>query len=120
VRVEVDEVDPIVRNLLDRETGVGETFEPLAGGAAFRLERIVSRGAASPPGFWYDQEEPEWVALLAGTATLELQGGKPVELSAGEALLLPAHRRHRVAATSPDAVWLALHFAFDPTESGVT
>jgi cupin 2 domain-containing protein len=29
-----------------------------------RVERIVSRGQASPPGFWYDQAEGEWVLVL--------------------------------------------------------
>ena len=32
----------------------------------FRIERIVSRGQASPPGFWYDQETDEWVLLVSG------------------------------------------------------
>ena len=35
-----------------------------------RIERIVSLGQASPPGFWYDQDEAEWVLLLAGAARL--------------------------------------------------
>jgi cupin 2 domain-containing protein len=25
-----------------------------------RIERIVSTGQASPPGFWYDQDWTEW------------------------------------------------------------
>jgi hypothetical protein len=29
-----------------------------------RVEQIVSRGQASPPGFWYDQAEGEWVLVL--------------------------------------------------------
>ena len=33
-----------------------------------RIERIISRGHASPPGFWYDQPQREFVALLAGAA----------------------------------------------------
>jgi len=35
-----------------------------------RVERIVSLGQASPPGFWYDQAEGEWALVLAGTAKL--------------------------------------------------
>src|SRR5712671_843401 len=34
-----------------------------------RVERIVSLGQASPPGFWYDQAEGEWVLVLAGAAS---------------------------------------------------
>jgi len=101
---------PVVRSLLETVAGEGETFEPLCAGGTFRLERIVSRGASSPPGLWYDQERPEWVALVAGHATLELEADRRLELAAGDSLLLPAGCRHRVAATSPDTIWLALHF----------
>jgi hypothetical protein len=34
-----------------------------------RVERIVSLGQASAPGFWYDQAEGEWVLVLAGAAS---------------------------------------------------
>ncbi len=35
-----------------------------------------------------------------------------VSLGPGDHLLIPAHRRHRIAWTAPDevTVWLALHF----------
>jgi cupin 2 domain-containing protein len=86
-----------------------EQFIPLLQTALLRLEQIVSRGQASPAGFWYDQPTPEWVALLAGSATLEFADGR-LPLAAGDALLIPAHCRHRVAECSQDAIWLALHF----------
>ena len=35
-----------------------------------RVERIVSSGHCSPEGFWYDQDEQEWVPLLQGAARL--------------------------------------------------
>jgi hypothetical protein len=35
-----------------------------------RVERIVSLGQASPPGFRYDQAEGEWVLVVAGAAKL--------------------------------------------------
>jgi len=77
-----------------------------------RIERIVSAGQTTQPGQWYDQPGDEWVALLAGRATLRLGDGARVELSAGDWLLIPAHLRHRVEATSadPPCVWLAVHF----------
>jgi cupin 2 domain-containing protein len=34
-----------------------------------------------------------------------------VELKAGDWITIPAHRRHRVEATSTDALWLAVHCA---------
>jgi len=78
-----------------------------------RLERIVSRGHASPPGFWYDQDSDEWVVLLAGSAALRFEDrDAPVVLKPGDYLLISAHRKHRVEWTDPDVktVWLAIHF----------
>lgn len=78
-----------------------------------RIERIVSRGHASPPGFWYDQEQHEFVLLVSGRACLAFADGSPPrELAAGDWLLLPAHHRHRVDWTDPeqDTVWLAVHY----------
>lgn len=100
---------PSVRNLFEPISGVaGELTAPLLDGACFRLEHIASNGAASAPGFWYDQPDPEWVALVQGRATIEFEDG-PLALKSGDSLLIPAHAKHRVAATSADAVWLALH-----------
>jgi cupin 2 domain-containing protein len=33
-----------------------EQFSALLRAACVRIERIVSHGQASPPGFWYDQD----------------------------------------------------------------
>jgi cupin 2 domain-containing protein len=77
-----------------------------------RVERIVSRQHASPPGFWYDQDTDEWVLLVAGSAGLWVEGQEGVlTLRPGDHVLLPAHRRHRVEWTDPhrDTVWLAVH-----------
>lgn len=84
-------------------------------GEGVRVERIVSAGHASPPGFWYNQEQSEWVILLSGSAVLlvEVDGvASEVELLPGDYLRLPAHRRHRVESTSTveKTVWLALFF----------
>jgi cupin 2 domain-containing protein len=83
-----------------------------------RVERIVSTGQASPPGFWYDQAEHEWVLLLQGAAelTVEMPGGpQTVYLTPGDSLELPAHRRHRIEATcaDPPTLWLALFWPAD-------
>lgn len=90
-----------------------ETVTTLIRNPAFTLEHIVSCGAASPDGFWYDQDRDEWALLLRGEAGLRFESGEFVTLTAGDPLLIPAHRRHRVERTSPDAVWLALHFSAD-------
>jgi len=75
-----------------------------------QIEQIVSHGQASPEGFWYDQPTAEWVLLLQGSATLVLDGERTLDLVTGDALLIPAHLRHRVERTSQDALWLAVHF----------
>ena len=47
-----------------------------------RIERIVSRGHASPPGFWYDQPQAEWVIVLAGSAAIAFDGEASPRMSA--------------------------------------
>lgn len=100
--------DNLFRDLTRSED---ERFDTLFAGATTRIERIVSWGQASPPGFWYDQEEGEWVVLLGGRARLHLLDPDAlVELGPGDWLWIAAHRRHRVDWTLPDAatVWLAV------------
>ena len=89
-----------------------EEILPLAKGSGTRIERIVSCGHASAPGFWYDQDGPEWVALLQGEAMLEFADGQSVRLRPGDHLTIAAHVRHRVAWTSadPPVVWVAVHY----------
>lgn len=92
---------------------VAEQCIDLAGSAHVRIERIVSRGQASPPGFWYDQAQAEWVLLLAGAAGIRFDGeAAPRALAPGDHLLIPAHVRHRVEWTdaAQATVWLAVHF----------
>lgn len=88
-----------------------ELFATLLDRPGLRIERIVSYGHASPEGFWYDQPQGEWVALLTGWAKLRFED-RVVELRPGDYLDIPAHTRHRVEATSSDepAVWLAVHY----------
>ncbi|HUP79200.1 MAG TPA: hypothetical protein VM260_11660 [Pirellula sp.] len=47
-----------------------EVIETLALGRNVRIERIISQGHSSPQGFWYDQDQAEWVAVLEGEAVL--------------------------------------------------
>jgi cupin 2 domain-containing protein len=82
-----------------------------------RLERIHSCNARSPEGFWYDQEEQEWVLLLQGSARLAFADEpQPRCLVSGDALLIPAGRRHRLLASdpSPGTIWLALFWRQAP------
>lgn len=90
-----------------------EIVQTLIGQANMRIERIVSTGQASPPGFWYDQSEAEWVMLLAGAARLRFESpAEVVELTPGDCLNIEPHHRHRVDWTSPDAptLWIAVFY----------
>lgn len=100
-------------NLLERlacPPGGGERFDELLRAGGVRIERIVSDGCGSPPGFWYDQEEGEFVLLLRGSACLEIEGQGRVFLKEGDWYDLPARTRHRVERTEPGTVWLAVFY----------
>ncbi|MFA7668284.1 MAG: cupin domain-containing protein [Burkholderiaceae bacterium] len=89
-----------------------EVFNDLLAVPGLRIERIVSHGQCSPPGFWYDQGWDEWVLVLQGEAGLQIHGREAVlALKPGDHAWLPAGLRHRVAYTSTleTTVWLAVH-----------
>ena len=90
-----------------------ELFETLLQTDSFTLERIVSKGHATPLGEWYDQARNEWVILLKGSAGLRIEGEPEViTLTPGDYLHLAAHLKHRVewTASTEETVWLALHY----------
>lgn len=92
-----------------------ELLTVLAENDNVKIERIVSDGQCSPEGFWYDQEQHEWVLLVSGSAVLTIEqdaGVERIELAPGDYLLIPAHQRHRVESTSQTekTIWLAVTF----------
>ena len=106
-------------NLFDRIAieAAEEELRTLLARPGLKIERIVSTGQASPPGFWYDQSWDEWVLLVSGSAAIEFAESEPPStLRPGDYLHIPARRRHRVAWTSTrePAVWLAIHFGEVP------
>jgi cupin 2 domain-containing protein len=99
----------LLRDLPDARGG--EITEILLAAPGMRIERIVSLGQASPPGFWYDQDEAEWVLLLAGAARLRFADENQNRvLGPGDHLHIAPHCRHRIEWTDPTAptVWLAV------------
>ncbi len=90
----------------------GEVSQVLLEQGDIRLERIVSLGQVTPAGYWYDQEQDEWVLVLAGEASVQFVDGATRRLRPGDWLHLPARCRHRVDWTDPEreTVWLALHW----------
>ncbi len=90
-----------------------EQFTDLLGVDGVRIERIVSSGQSSPPGFWYDQDQHEWFMVVQGKAVITVQtetGEVTRTLRAGDHSFIPAHQKHRVAATckEPPTLWLAV------------
>jgi GNAT superfamily N-acetyltransferase len=104
---------PLARGNLVNELPEGlpnEVVTALVRERGVRVERIVSWGQVSPPGFWYDQDEHELVLVLVGTARLELEGHGEIALGPGDWVDIPAHLRHRVTFTDPHwpTTWLAI------------
>ncbi|NYZ16254.1 cupin domain-containing protein [Azospirillum sp. RWY-5-1] len=93
-----------------------ERFDTLIAAEGVRVERIVSTGQASPPGFWYDQGWDEFVLVTSGAAGLEIEGEPVRRLDPGDWAHIPAHVRHRVAWTDREAatIWLAVHLPPGP------
>ena len=90
-----------------------ELVEVLAESEHVRIERIVSTGHANPDGFWYDQEEVEWVVVLKGEAKLLFEGDdEPMHMKPGDHINIPAYCKHRVEWTTPDepTVWLTVFY----------
>ena len=90
-----------------------ELFTTLLDAANVRIERIVSHGHTSPEGFWYDQDQHEWVVVLKGAARLRFEGDEqPVEMKPGDFMNIPAHKKHRVEWTTPDepTIWLVVFY----------
>jgi cupin 2 domain-containing protein len=104
-----------LENIFDNipENFAEELIDPIAEGREVRIERVVSRGHASPPGYWYDQKKNEYVLLIKGKAGLVIEGQKEtIVLQDGDYINIPAHLKHRVEWTDPDqdTVWLAIHY----------
>ena len=101
------------------QAGAAETFEDVLLRPDLKIERIISTGQASPPGFWYCQPQSEWVLILQGAAGLQLEGeAEERVLQVGDALNLPAQCRHRVNWTQaqPPTVWRAVHYGYPPKQ----
>jgi cupin 2 domain-containing protein len=90
-----------------------ELIEVLLETKTVKIERIVSMGHASPPGFWYDQDRDEFVILLDGSAGLLFEEKEElIVMKPGDHVNIPAHARHRVEWTDPseETVWMAVFY----------
>jgi cupin 2 domain-containing protein len=89
-----------------------EVLEDIIRTPNMRIERIVSKGHASPEAGWYDQEENEWVIVLEGSGAVLFEDGRQIVLNKGDYLNISAHARHKVLWTDPLAltIWLAVFY----------
>ena len=85
----------------------GEEITTLFENEKIKIEKIKSFGNVSPDGFWYCQEQDEWVMLTQGKAQLQYQDSF-ADICTGEHMLIPAGKKHRVSYTSDDAEWLCV------------
>ena len=88
-----------------------ELTETLAEGRHVHIERIVLTAMLHPQGFWYDQDQHEWVIVLKGAARYAFED-QTIEMRPGDFVNIPAHKKHRVDWTTPDepTIWLAVHY----------
>jgi len=89
-----------------------EVVENIVQSGDIRIERIVSKGQATPQSQWYDQTHDEWVIVLKGEAIIGLENNTEHHLVPGSYLNLPAHTKHRVNWTTSESetIWLAIHY----------
>jgi cupin 2 domain-containing protein len=89
-----------------------EVFNILLNSESVRIESIVSYGQAASEGFWYNQEENEWVAVLEGEGTIEFEDGAQLLLKKGDYINIVAKTKHRVVKTAKDrpTIWLAIFY----------
>jgi len=90
-----------------------ELTEIILAQKTIKIERIVSKGHSSTPGFWYNQDMDEFVILLKGSAGLLFEGKDDITvMGPGDYVNIPAHVRHRVEWTDPseETVWMAVYY----------
>ena len=98
---------------LPATAAVDEQFREILQRPGLRIERIVSSGQSSPPDFWYDQPQGEWVLLVQGEAKLRFADeAEACHLRAGDYVDIPPHCRHRVEWTPAGqiTIWLAVFY----------
>jgi cupin 2 domain-containing protein len=83
----------------------GEATDVLATVDGAVVEQIRTGRLEGPVDYRADVDE--WVLVLEGSAVLEV-AGTPVELRAGDWVMLPARTPHRLLDTEPGTNWLTV------------
>ena len=83
-----------------------EIFDTLLEHKNIKIIRIVSSDSVDDR--LYIQDEDEWIVLIEGQATLEIDD-KSISLKRGDSLLIPSKIPHRVVDTQNGTLWLVVH-----------
>ncbi len=84
----------------------GEIFQTLERVKNVKIERIISSDKI--PVNEYNQKQDEWVLILKGEATLNING-EIKYMKEGDFIFIPAYTPHRVLEVKKGTVWLAVH-----------
>jgi cupin 2 domain-containing protein len=89
-----------------------ENYSKILLGNSFHLEKIISKGYATPENKWIIEKTNEFVMLLKGKAELLFENGQNIKLSEGDYLVIPKYTKHKVTRTSrkPICYWLTIHY----------
>ena len=98
-------IDNIFENTEFPESG-RELFKTVLEHKNVKIELISSNDLKD--GELYNQEHDEWVLLLEGDSTLEVEGSRHM-LKAGDHIFIKRSTPHRVIRTSSKTLWLAVH-----------
>ncbi len=98
-------INNIFKNLQNPDIG-DEIFTTLLKHKNVEIEIINSNKIQN--GQWYKQVQDEWVVILSGQATLEVEGSIH-NLGSGDSLFIEKNRSHRVLQTDDKTLWLAVH-----------
>lgn len=86
----------------------GEIFSDILKCQNVVIEKIISSDKIE--SVIYNQPQDEWVILLQGKATLQLEN-QLINLVSGDYIFIRANTTHQVIKTSinPFCIWLAIH-----------
>ncbi len=102
-----------IKNIFDKINvdKINEEFIEILRDTNIRIERIVSNGQISEDGFWYEQDENEFVLLQEGEAILEFED-RDVSLKKGDFIDIKSRQKHRIKYTSlsEPTIWLVIFY----------
>jgi mannose-6-phosphate isomerase-like protein (cupin superfamily) len=89
----------------DAAPAAGETIHRLAGLDGVVIDQILSGRLDGPVDYF--QDEDEWVVVLHGRATLDVEDER-LYLEPGDWVLIPARTPHRLVETATGTNWLTV------------